>query len=379
MGDCSQPNRPVAKLILQSICLVYPLCLRPTICALGDPGSAGRVRLLRRHLLPRPPRPSGNGKWRSLNEAHALDIRYRYPLVHMDGSDSCAVPDIGRGLSTHMVTVLHRGKAKLIRLFGSTVPRARATHEPTPPLPYEIVEMIIAHFAHDIRTLWACSWVCHSWYSVATQHLHHTLTLNKWDYDINCDQLGPVSKLRELGLLHLVKEIRVEQAPTLSCWFVPRAFNVNNHFSALANVHTLRFDKIEIRHFMPDAKRYFGHFSPTLRSIALHNIRCAPRQLSYFLSLFPNLDDVEIRFAHNPDIPDTELVPFSAPKLRGRLVVRSFSWAETWTHLIAICGGLRFRHMDLSGTSPCAPLLLKACAETLETLRFWHRDDSLGK
>ena len=70
------------------------------------------------------------------------------------------------------------------------------------------------------------------------------------------------------------------------------------------------------------------------------------------------------------------LIPFSAPKLRGRLALYNFHWVDTWTHLTFLCGGLRFRHIDLRASPSCAPTLLEACAKTLETLRF-HTTDLL--
>ena len=72
----------------------------------------------------------------------------------------------------------------------------------------------------------------------------------------------------------------------------------------------------------------------------------------------------------NAIVPDKELVPFSAPKLRGQLALYDFHWVETWTHLITSCGGLRFRHMDVRKGTSCTPVLFKACAGTLESLRF---------
>jgi len=130
---------------------------------------------------------------------------------------------------------------------------------------------------------------------------------------------------------------------------------------------------VEIYHFIPDSEHYFGGFLPTLRSIALSSPCGSHRQLSYFLSLFPNLDDVEVcaqDTCHPKDtVSNAQLVSISTPKLRGRLALFNFYWVETWTHLIALCG-LRFRHMDLRGSIGCAPVLLRACAETLETLRF---------
>ena len=183
----------------------------------------------------------------------------------------------------------------------------------------------------------------------------------------------------------LVKEIRVEQWWGKAGWFVPRAFSHHDlrYFSALTNVHTLNIQRLKIYHFLPAVDRYFGHFSHTLRSITLFDPKCTPRQLSHFISLFPSLEDIRIDGgdASSPGItiPDTALVPFSAPKLQGRLTLHHFHWVETWTDLIALCGGLRFHHMDLRGSVSCAAILLKACAETLESLRFEMADSTVGK
>ena len=42
--------------------------------------------------------------------------------------------------------------------------------------------------------------------------------------------------------------------------------------------------------------------------------------------------------------------------------------------MIELFGGIRFRHMDLFYVDGMS-LLLEACAETLETLRFYLTDD----
>ena len=41
--------------------------------------------------------------------------------------------------------------------------------------------------------------------------------------------------------------------------------------------------------------------------------------------------------------------------------------------MITLFGGLRFRYMDIFRVT-CVPLLLDACAETLETLRLYPTD-----
>ena len=240
-------------------------------------------------------------------------------------------------------------------------------------LPYEIVEIVIAHAVDDLGALQACSLTCHSWYIAAVPHLHHILTLGDNIPGIAPGKLKPLSKLHQLGLMPLVKEIRVEQTRT---WFVPQTLSRRGlrYFSAFANVQTLRLERLDIFRFIPGIERYFGQFSSTLRSIALLRPFCTPRQLSHFLSLFSNLDDIKIWRActrlENPTIPDAELVPFSMPKLRGRLVLHDFGSVETWTHLVASGSDLRFRYMDLCNAGGCPPVLFEACAETLETLRL---------
>lgn len=279
--------------------------------------------------------------------------------------------------------VWRRGKAKVGRLLGNASPKTRTTHGSTCNLPYEIVEIVIAYLARDLGTLKACSLTCRPWYIAAAPHLHRTLTLRDKTYGTARSELKPLSKLHELGLIPLVEEIQVEQwEGTSGGWFVPQAFSPGDlrYFSTFANVHTLRIQKLDISSFIPGIERYFEQFSQTLRSIALFHPTCTtPRQLSHFLSIFPNLDDIDIRqfFAPSTRTPDAELVPFSAPKLQGRLTVHLCSGpAESWKHLITACGGLRFRCMNLYHVTGCTAVLLKACAETLETLRFYVPDDS---
>jgi hypothetical protein len=83
--------------------------------------------------------------------------------------------------------------------------------------------------------------------------------------------------------------------------------------------------------------------------------------------------------AYPTNHPDTELVSFSTPTLRGRLVVYDFDSVETWTNLITAGDGLRFHYMDLWEVGGCAPVLFKACAETLDTLRFYAADAPVGE
>jgi len=295
------------------------------------------------------------------------------PLALVNGSNLCNIRTVGAELSVRVVTIWHRGKTGINRLLGNAPPELCTTREPTHPFPYEIDEMIIAHLIDDVPTLKACSLTCRSWYIIAAPHVYRTLILGR---GYGHGRLKSLSKLCRRGLIPLVQEILVEWGN----WFTPEAFDRRSlrHFAAFANVHTLGLHNVDIYRFSPHIERYFGLFLPTLRSIVLSYPCCTPRQLSHFLSLFSNLDDIRIRGlltdSFNPVVPDATPVPFSTLKLRGRLALATFSYVETWTHLIASCGGLRFHRMDLCGSVPCMPFLLEACTETLETLRLHPGD-----
>ena len=283
---------------------------------------------------------------------------------------------IGINVSNQMAIVWRRGKAKVNRLFGNRPPGTHIAHEPIARFPYEIVEMIVAHLAHDLDALKTCSLTCHSWRIVTAPHLHHTISL-KEKYGIIHSGLKTLSKPHERGLMPLVKEIRVCAPYRDYPWFAPRTFSRRNldYFSAFTNVQALKIYCTEIYRLIQGIERYSGHFLPTLRSITLWAPSCTSRQLSRFLSLFPNLDDIDIEFMVEINGPpsttsSTELVPVSAPKLEGQLRLYKFYSVETWTDLIKLCGGLRFRHMDLCYVTGCTPILLEACAETLETIRI---------
>ena len=303
------------------------------------------------------------------------------PPTRINHSDLCAV---GTNLLNRMVIVWQRGKAKVNRWLRNMSPKTHAAHESACRLPYEVVELIIGYLIHDLDTLKACSLTCRSWYLAVVPHIRHTLILGEKRYEKPCDNLIPLSKVQELGLMPLMKKITVLQSVDYH-WFTPQAFSPRDlrYFSAFTTIRTLRIRCLEIYRFIPGIERYFEQFSPTLRSITLWDPCCTPRQLSYFLSLFSNLDNVGIRGISTrlPEttIPDTELVQFSAPKLRGELVLSGPYWAETWTHLITSCGGLRFNYLNLYGVGGIAPILFEACAKTVETLRFSPADASVSR
>lgn len=281
---------------------------------------------------------------------------------------------------------MHRGKAKISHLLSNAHPNPRTAHESACRLPYEIVEMVVANLTHDPNTLKACSLVCRSMYTAAAPHIHHTLHLREKSPGILQGGLEPLSKLHKLGLVPFVKEVLVSQRDGVRGWLVPRVFIPRDlrYFSAFKNVQTLRIRGFDLDYFMPDIERYFEQFSPTLRSIALFCPTCTPQQLSYFLSLFPNLDDIEIVWGilmspdRSKEIPRHKTFAGPpAPKLRRWLMLHTYRRDEDWTDFIALYCGLGFRHIELEGIVR-RQLLQEVCAETLETLRLYVANGPIG-
>ena len=194
--------------------------------------------------------------------------------------------------------------------------------------------------------------------------------------------------MHKLGLFPLVKKLRIrgnEEDPDRfgPATFSPDLFDrqVLRQFSSLTNVQELGLDFLDIPSFMPKIRRYFGHFLPTLRSLALREPKGSRRQIIFFIGLFQHLEDLRFRYMfvvfQEEPVDDLTLVPVLIPPLRGRLTLSCFTRVGILEDMIDLFGGIRFRYMDLFATSGMR-LLLDASAKTLETLRLYS-DDPCGK
>ena len=190
--------------------------------------------------------------------------------------------------------------------------------------------------------------------------------------------LNPLVALHELGLLPLVKKVQFPTGKYQRPWLAPEIFDSKlPHFSTLANVQDLVITDLDLSKFASGTENYFGHFSPTLRSIVLPNPRATPRQLLDLLRLFPKLDDIKImHYGSGPEARNTVGPQRTQIRglLRGKLELNKFWDQKLLEEIITSFGGMRFVFMDLNDVEG-AQLLLDACAETLRTLRF--RPESL--
>jgi hypothetical protein len=231
--------------------------------------------------------------------------------------------------------------------------------------------MIIARFAYDARTLKACAATCFAWYNIATPHLHHTLKLRQWARDTSRAHLSPLEPLHKLDLLDFVKRVEFE-AMFGTAWLAPAIFDSESlqYFHTLKNLQDLTIADLDFSKFPMGVGEYFGHFSPTLRSVALSAPRGTRRQILDFFGLFPELDDVEISnyrtWAGEHETLDTMLVPVEG-RLHGRLTLKHFSDEELLKGMIVAYGGMRFTSMGLHDVQGMQ-LVLEACANTLETV-----------
>ena len=101
---------------------------------------------------------------------------------------------------------------------------------------------------------------------------------------------------KKLGLLPFVKKFRVCVESSDTAMFSLKRLNwgILRQFSALTNVRELAIDYLDVPSFMPRIRRHFGHFSPTVRSLALRKPKGTSRQIIFFIGLFQHLDDLEL-------------------------------------------------------------------------------------
>jgi len=191
----------------------------------------------------------------------------------------------------------------------------------------------------------------------------------------------------KLGLLPFVKKLhiyedRYSDVNRIFPGILHRTFL--HQYSAMTNLQELAIDNLKIRKFIPKIRRCFGHFSPTLRSLALREPKGSFRQIIYFIGFFQRLDDFKLLFKTGTSmrrsqeelIDNSTPAPRFTPPLRGRLTMRYSREVELVKLMINLFGGLRFQSMDLYCVDGIR-LLLDACAGTLETLRLFQSGEQL--
>ena len=265
--------------------------------------------------------------------------------------------------------VWHRARVGIRRMYSEGV----SSGGPATRLPLELVEMIIEYLIYDMRCLRACTMTCHSWYIIASPHLHRSLTISITPRVRKSGWQETLQHMHTLGLLPSVKRLWVAGCKMDTVGFCPGLFNSStlNRFSALTNVRELEVEFLDIPKFIPHIQRYFKHFLPTLTSLSLTAPRGSDRQIVYFIGLFQHLQDLKLinigLYSWGRPADDPTLIPPFVPPLRGRLSVSRFMKVDLLKDMIDLFGGIRFYRMRFFEANGMR-LLLDAGAETLEFL-----------
>ena len=259
---------------------------------------------------------------------------------------------------------------------GGASPGTSATlPSPAMRLPQEIIEIIIAHLTYDLFGLRSCSLTCHSWYTAAVPHLHHTLTTSTHPWHGKFKWPHPIRFMHTFGLLPFVKTIRICNYHSKE--FSPKQFDRSTlrQLSALTNIQRLEIDNLDIPSFMPMIRQYFGPFLPTLQSLHLKAPKGSNRQIIFFIGLFQHLEDLTLyctAWGIQPE-EDLTLIPPFAPPLRGQLAVWHWTGAGFFQEMVHLFGEIRFEAMDLFYVDETR-FLLRACAKTLRVLKLRAAD-----
>ena len=237
--------------------------------------------------------------------------------------------------------------------------------------------MIIGHLIYDARSLRTCSQTCYSWYIAAVPHIHRTLIARIGLRNQKLRWPNPLRRMHALGLLPLVRALWVRGddkyifPPKRSNWRILR------QSSTLTNDRQLAIEHLDIPSFMPRIRWCFGHFLSTVQQLALVEPKGSRRHIIYFIGLFQHLEDLAliyegVGFREEP-ADDLTLIPPFVPPLRGSLMMWCLRDVGLLEDMVNLFGGIQFRHMmlfDVDGMQ----FLLKACAESLETLQLFPID-----
>ena len=257
-------------------------------------------------------------------------------------------------------------------------------------LPPELVYMIISHI-YDRETLRLFSVASHLSRKFALPNIYHTLTIRNTACEDPKKWPKPLLKLHELSCLEGVSRFNQVKRLGIVTWSSFDPFTVEHfddvgvfsHFSALKNLQELRIESLVLSSFMPNIKQYFGHFAPTLQSLALSEPVASCREILHFVGLFQKLRDLKlVRFdATWGDVPEVATPappPFPKPPLDGWLTLGHCEREEFVGGMIALYGKLRFRCVNLFGVRYMRRVL-DACVDTLETLQLHPQSDQCSK
>jgi hypothetical protein len=144
------------------------------------------------------------------------------------------------------------------------------------------------------------------------------------------------------------------------------------YFSSIDNLKTLAIDGLDVTAFTPVFSRCLSMFAPSLRSLDIRHIWDSDRQLLWFISQFPLLEDLSIRscyalyFFLGPAPPMIRTSPPFRGNLNLSLIMDSQSLCEA---LAQFPGGLNFTSLELKGCGKPGAIIT-ACQLSLKSVSY---------
>ena len=252
-------------------------------------------------------------------------------------------------------------------------------------LPQEIVDEILEYLKDDRRALMACSLTCKGLFHSARYMIHRRLYVvsprrvgTPGEREMhrvraeNRSQLRTLSAVAERGLVRFIRELTIRVGEELTPENLRPYLPQFQTFARLTSLTLYQFDPTP---FLPVFELYFGHLSQQMRSL---EFVCPPGpqdDILYFISQFPNLEDLGFNSfpQHNLD-PSREYnisTIRSSPTLGGTLRVTSTNgWrTDSLERLTRLPSGLRFRSIEFlhcTGVNPGT--IIRKCTSTLQSL-----------
>lgn len=144
------------------------------------------------------------------------------------------------------------------------------------------------------------------------------------------------------------------------------------YFHSIGKLRTLVIDGLDVSAFMPVFDDYLGMFTSSLRSLDIRHIWDSGRELLYFISQFPLLEDLSIRscWAHYFFLGPSPPMIRTSPPFRGHLNLSRIMDSQSLCEAMAqLPGGLHFTSLELKGCeNPEA--VLTACQFTLRSVSY---------
>ena len=291
--------------------------------------------------------------------------------LHIQGSESPAVTPLERNATANQ---------RIWRMWKPKTGRSLTSAEFTggfKRLPQETVDEILEYLVDDRRTLIACSLTSRGLLRSARRIIHRRLRLVGPEYKFQCEaanraKLLMLSAAAELGLAQYTRELTIkiggEFTPKNLLPYLPQ-------FQTFARLTSLTLHDFDPSPFLHSFERYFGHLAQQMRSLEFISTPGPQYNMMYFISQFPNLEDL----GFDP-FPAHNLNPYgkynisairSSPTLGGTLQVTSTNawWTRSLQPLARLPSGLRFRSIEFLHCTRIDPnIIIQECTSTLQSL-----------